>query len=61
MNGKSQVFRFKISKLTSNWIAVGVGFKKIIEEKNFLFDPYDINHGTFMISANGGAWAHQFS
>jgi hypothetical protein len=45
--------------MTANWIAVGVGSKKIIEEKKFVFNPYDINHGAFMISANGGAWAHQ--
>jgi hypothetical protein len=59
MNGQSQVFRFKICKLTVNWIAVGVAFKKITEENQFTFDPYNINHGAFMISANGGAWAHQ--
>ncbi len=38
---------------------MGVAFKKITEENEFKFDPYSINHGAFMISANGGVWAHQ--
>jgi hypothetical protein len=30
LGGSPQVFRFKISKVTGNWIAVGMAYKKIV-------------------------------
>jgi hypothetical protein len=35
MNGSTQIFRFKISELTANWIAVGIAHKNTAQSNNF--------------------------
>lgn len=52
-----KVFRFKINKLTSNWIGIGIAHKNIIQNKGYIFDHSKIGHGTYMISANAGTWS----
>lgn len=56
-NNQTQVFRFRISKLTNNWIAVGMAHRNILKSKNYRFDFKKLGHGAYMISANGGTWS----
>ncbi len=57
----TQVFRFKINKLTRSWIAVGMAHKNILSSKNYRFHFKTPGHGAYMISANGGTWSHSMN
>lgn len=57
-NKEPELIRFKIVKVTANWIAVGVAHRKVVESNQFIFKTGKIGHGAYMISANGGTWSH---
>jgi hypothetical protein len=56
--GVSKTFAFRIKECSSNWLAIGMCHKKIVESKNFGFNFGSIGHGGYMISCNGGSWSH---
>jgi hypothetical protein len=56
-SGQIAAFRFKIKKAFSNWIALGIGYRKQFEKNNYIFDYSKIGHGTYMISSNAGSWS----
>jgi len=49
---------FKIKVNTSDWIAVGMCHKKIIQAKNYDFTFSNTGHGAYMISSNAGTWSN---
>ena len=51
-------FAFRIRESFSNWLAVGVCHKKLVQGKNFGFVFGSVGHGAYMISSNGGSWSH---
>lgn len=57
----TQVFRFKITKLTGSWLAVGMAHKNILSQKKYRFHFKQPGHGAYMISANGGTWSHSMN
>lgn len=56
--GPVKVFSFKIRESSSNWVAIGMCHKKIVESKGYSFNFGTIGHGGYMISANGGSWSN---
>jgi hypothetical protein len=54
----NKLFAFQIKESTSNWLAVGMCHKKVVESKNFGFNFGSIGHGGYMVSSNGGSWSH---
>jgi hypothetical protein len=57
--GKSgKRFAFRVKESASNWLALGVCHKKLIQGKHYGFIFGSIGHGAYMISSNGGSWSH---
>lgn len=54
----SKKFAFKIRESSSNWLAIGVCHKKVIQSKAYGFVFGSVGHGAYMISSNGGSWSH---
>jgi hypothetical protein len=55
---KIKTFTYKIKESTSNWVAIGMCHKKVVQSKNYGFNFGAIGHGGYMISANGGSWSN---
>ena len=45
---------FKIRENNSNWLAVGLCHKNIVQSNNYQFNYSTLGHGAYMISANAG-------
>lgn len=57
--GKSgKRFAFRVKESVSNWLAIGVCHKKVVQGKSYGFVFGSIGHGAYMISSNGGSWSH---
>lgn len=54
---KEKKIKVKITNL-SNAIMVGVGFKDVIKDNHFKFNPSAIGHGAYMISHNQYTYSH---
>lgn len=50
-------FSFKVKESNSNWLAVGLCHKKIVQGKNYTFSFSSLGHGGYLISSNGGSWS----
>jgi len=57
LGNSTKAFRFKVKKLTANWMAVGICHLKTVEQKDYIFQYDKLGHGAYMISANGGTWS----
>jgi hypothetical protein len=58
-SGKSSKrFAFRVRESNSNWLAIGVCHKKVVQGKNYGFVFGSIGHGAYMVSSNGGSWSH---
>ncbi len=58
--GKAPVktFSFRIKESSSNWLAIGFCYRKVVEKNKFSFVFGAINQGGYMVSSNGGSWSH---
>jgi hypothetical protein len=45
---------FKINQNSSNWLGVGMVYKKIAEQNSYQFNYSSLGHGAYMVSCNGG-------
>lgn len=54
----SKRFAFRVRESISNWLALGVCHKKVVQGKGYGFVFGSIGHGAYMISSNGGSWSH---
>jgi hypothetical protein len=52
--GKGCTVAFKINSNTSNWLAVGVCYKNIVQANNFQFNYSTLGHGAYLVSCNAG-------
>lgn len=51
-------FHYNITKSTSNWVAVGFCYRRIVEKNKFSFTFGAMNQGAYLASSNGGSWSH---
>ena len=51
---KPQSVAFKVRENNSNWLAVGLCHKNIVQSNNYQFSYSTLGHGGYMISSNGG-------
>jgi hypothetical protein len=51
-------FTFKVKENSSNWLALGVCHRTVVEDKKFGFTFGSIGHGGYLVSCNGGSWSH---
>ena len=47
---------FKINQNSSNWLGVGMVYKKIAEQNSFQFNYSSLGHGAYLVSCNGGTF-----
>jgi hypothetical protein len=50
-------FSFKIIYSPNQWIGFGMCHMNTALEQNYVFSPYNVGHGYYMISSNGGSWS----
>ena len=58
INAKNKTLYFKIKECSSNWVAIGMCHKNIVNSKGYAFNFSSLGHGGYMISANGGTWSN---
>lgn len=51
---KGCTLAFKINENTSNWLAVGVCYKNIVQANNYQFNYSNLGHGAYLVSSNAG-------
>ena len=54
-------FSFKMSKIVSTWVAVGICHRDIVVSNDYRFKFGSTGHGAYMISSNGGVWSNKRS
>lgn len=47
---------FLIKENTSNWVAVGLCHKNIVQMNSYQFNYSNLGHGGYLISSNGGTY-----
>lgn len=45
---------YKIKENSSNWLAVGVCYKNVVQANSFQFNYSTLGHGGYLVSSNGG-------
>lgn len=53
---KSIKVAFLIKENSSNWVAVGLCHKNVVQANNYQFNYSTLGHGGYLISSNGGNW-----
>lgn len=49
--------QFSIKENTSNWVAIGMCHKNIVQTNSYQFNYSTLGHGGYLISSNGGSWS----
>ena len=56
--GTLKEFKFKMKKIVSTWVAVGMCHRDIVVAKDYRFNFSNTGHGAYMVSSNGGVWSN---